>query len=99
MKEVKEVLHKFYISIDDARADVKYFFVTVECEGSVQPNSASAFVDVSTNEIFDFDKPEVDYLRLEKGIFTLKTMKRETLFGTILEKVYIFHNYEGKNGH
>lgn len=93
MKEVKIIPHKFYFSIDDARDDFKCSLVGVECEGSVQPNEAKVAVDVSSFKILNMDEVYLSNIEFSVAIFKLKTLKRETIFGTFFEKVYIFHNY------
>lgn len=83
MKEVRDVLHKFYMTFEDAEGDVNRFFSEVSCEGASVPYSAYAN----------------DPVNKRRAIFRLKKIRRNTIFGEFIENVYIFHNYltdEGK---
>lgn len=92
-KTVQEIAHKFYLNIEDAEHDTNRFFVEVEVECGIAVNEKTMPVDVSTFKIINHTERIVDATNIAHGIFKLRTMNRETLFGTIHEKVYVLSHY------
>lgn len=96
-KEVQDRLCKCYLEYEDAKWDVNYSFHEVPCEGSFMPNEARIRLEATEEDLnvikFKFikdDEENYDAKVVVEGIFKLKNMKRDTLFGVIIEKVYIF---------
>ena len=93
-KEVQEVLHKFYMSYEDAKQDLNRFFAIVEVEGSVMPCEAIKYFDVSSFKVIEeADLNKGDIVVEYEAVFKLKTLVRETVLGTIIDKMYIYNNH------
>jgi hypothetical protein len=97
MKEVRDVLCKFYINLEDAEHDMNRTFHEVPIEGTISPNEAIIPVEVDeyTDEfvriLVDEDKPSKGN-KVSQGVFKLKTLKRNTIFGEFIDYAYIFNH-------
>jgi hypothetical protein len=94
MKEVQEKLFKFYMNYEDAIHDTNRTFHIVEVEGGIPPQEDIKVVDIVSNTIIYSEEQYYKVQDLLDAVFKFKKVKRETLFGTIFEDVYIFNNYE-----
>lgn len=99
MKEVIDVTKKFFETYEDAEADYNFSFQPVPTEGGISPNECTAICEVNPHgEFIKFIKDESELIAsnfIGGAICKLKIMKRETLFGTLYESVYVLNSILG----